>query len=44
MMVVAMNERTGGVPDRTLRERLIDLIRRILGPPAVADLCRSTRA
>jgi acyl carrier protein len=36
MMVVAMNERTGGVPDRTPRERLIDLIRQILGPPAAS--------
>jgi acyl carrier protein len=36
MMVVAMNERTGGVPDPTPRERLIDLIRQILGPPAAS--------
>ena len=36
MMVVAMNERTGGVPDCTPRERLIDLIRQILGPPAAS--------
>jgi len=36
MMVVAMNERTGGVPDYTPRERLIDLIRQILDPPAAA--------
>jgi len=36
MMVVAMNERTGGVPDCTPRERLIDLIRQILGPPATS--------
>jgi acyl carrier protein len=34
MMVVAMNDGTGGVPDRTPHERLIDLIRQILGPPA----------
>jgi acyl carrier protein len=37
MMVRAMNElKTGGVPDRAPRERLIDLIRQILGPPAAA--------
>jgi acyl carrier protein len=36
MMVRAMNERTQSVPDRTPRERLIDLIRQILGPPAAA--------
>jgi len=36
MMGVAMNERTGGVPDRTPREHLIDLIRQILGPPEAA--------
>jgi acyl carrier protein len=37
MMVRAMNElKTGGVPDRAPRERLIDLIRQILGAPAAA--------
>jgi acyl carrier protein len=36
MMSRAMNDRTGGVPDRAPRERLIDLIRQILGPPAAA--------
>jgi len=36
-MVAAMNElKTGGVPERALRERLIDLIRQILGPPAAS--------
>ncbi len=37
MMVRAMNElTTDGLSERTTRERLIDLIRQILGPPAAS--------